>query len=121
MIGLIIKHMGKEYKVGNSYKGVSITSSLVLHRNEFILEGEGVIASFQRIRDGIEFEVEISDINETEISLPLSEKNNSLEIDPEYSRMLTERNSEWEWNEKRKMFYEIRSILIKEGFLSSDE
>ena len=121
MIGLIIKYKGKEYKAGNAHEGVYIISTLVLHRNEFILEGEGVIASFQRIRDGIEFEVEISDINETEISLPLSEKNNSLEIDPEYSRMLTERNSEWEWNEKRRKFYEIRSILMKEGFLSSDE
>ncbi len=117
MTGLIIKHMGKEYKVGNPYKGVSITSFLISHRNEFILEGEGMIASFQRIRDGIEFEVEISDINETEISLPLSEENNSLEIDPEYSKMLTERNSEWEWNEKRKTFYEIRNVLIKEGLI----
>ncbi len=121
MIGLIIKHMGKEYKVGNSHKGVSIISSLVLHRNEFILEGDGGIASFQRIREGIEFEVEVLDLNETEISLPMSEENNSVEIDPEYLRMLSERNSEWEWNEKRRTFYEIRNILIKEGLLSSDE
>ncbi|MCE5204767.1 MAG: hypothetical protein LLF80_01485 [Porphyromonadaceae bacterium] len=120
MIGLIIKYNGKEYIVGNAHKGVFIISSLVVHRNEFILEG-GVVASFQTIRDGIEFEVEISDINETEISLPISEENDSVEIGPEYSRMLTERNSEWEWNEKRRTFYEIRSILIKEGFLSSDE
>lgn len=120
MIGLLIKYNGKVYKVGNSDKGVFIISSLVVHRNEFILEG-GVVASFQTIREGIEFEVEVSDINETDISLPISEESNCVEIDPEYSRMLTGRNSEWEWNEKRRTFYEIRSILIKEGILSSDE
>ncbi len=120
MIGLIIKYKGKEYKAGNAHEGVYIISTLVLHRNEFIFEG-GVVASFQAIRDGIEFEVEISDIKETEISLPISEENDCVEIDPEYARMLAERNSEWEWNEKRRKFYEIRSILMKEGFLSSDE
>ncbi|WP_298654060.1 hypothetical protein [uncultured Proteiniphilum sp.] len=120
MIGLLIKYNGKVYKVGNSDKGVFISSFIVMHRNEFILEG-GVVASFQTIRDGIEFEVEISDINETDISLPISEENNCVEIDPEYLRMLSDRKSEWEWNEKRRTFYEIRSILIKEGILSSDE
>jgi hypothetical protein len=35
--------------------------------------------------------------------------------------MLSDRNSEWEWNEKRRTFYEIRSILIKEGVLPDDE
>lgn len=55
---LIIKYMWREYKVGDTNSGfASIVASLVLHRNEFILEGGGFIASFQKIRDDIEFEV----------------------------------------------------------------
>ncbi len=110
MTGLIIKYLDREYKL----EGTMI-SSLVLHRNEFILEGGRFVSSFQKIREGIEFEVEVVEFDKE--SEPLSQDSKLLDIDTEYSTMMEERDLEWEWEQKLKMFREIESILEEEGLL----
>ena len=49
MIGLIVKHLGKEYRDGSNDSFVSIVANLILSRDEFILEGTGFLQSFQKI------------------------------------------------------------------------
>ena len=117
MIGLIVKHLGREYKIGHADSGVAIISSLVLSRDEFILEGGGFIHSFQKIRDGIEFEVEIAEFAEAS---PLITKENDIsEIDVEYLKMMKERKEDpkWEWKQKLKQFQKIEAVLKEEGLI----
>jgi hypothetical protein len=116
MVGLIVKHLGRMYKIGCVSSGVSIVSSLVLHRDEFILEGCGFIQSFQKIREGIEFEVEVAEFDES--SELITEDNDFSEIDPEYFEMIEKRNPEWEWEQKLKIFHQIKCILKEEGLIS---
>ena len=110
MIGLIVKHLNEKYQ----FCGCMI-ASLVSHREEFILEGGGYISSFQKVRDGIEFEVQVSEFEEaTEL---ISENNDFTEIDPEYAKMRQERDAEWDRNRRLKMFYEMENILKEEGYI----
>ena len=89
MIGLIINHLGREYKIGSKDKfDTYLLISLISHREEFILEGGiGKIASFQKIRDGLKVEVEIDDFKECELSPSITEESNTSEIGVEYYRM----------------------------------
>ena len=108
MVGLIVKYLGREYKVTDT-----IISSLVLHREEFIFEGGGILHSFQKIRDDILYEVEVAEFDE--VSKPLPKGVN--QIDPEYSKMIEERDSDCELNQKLKLFFEIKAILKEEGLI----
>lgn len=119
MIGLIINHLGREYKIGSKDKfDTYLLISLISHREEFILEGGiGKIASFQKIRNELKVEVEIDDFKECELSPSITEKNNTSEIGVEYYRMTDARDLEWEWEQKLKRFYNLEKILKEEGLL----
>ena len=118
MTGLIINHLGRENKIASKEKiGTCFIASLISHRDEFILEGRGEIASFQKIRDGLGIEVEIASLNESELSPPITEDNDTSEIGYEYSKMVEVRDSEWEWNQKLNRFYALEKVLREEGLI----
>lgn len=119
MTGLIINHLGREYKIASKEKiGIDFIASLISHRDEFVLEGgRGEIASFQKIRDGLDIEVEIASLNESELSPLITEDNDTSEIGYEYSKMVEERDSEWEWNQKLNRFYALEKVLKEEGLI----
>ena len=118
MKGILIKFLGQEYKVGLPDTEVSVICTLVLERDEFILGGGGISSSFigswQKIRDGIEFEVEVAEFEEA--TEPISESNPSV-IDPEYQKMIDARDEEWELNWKLHQFRKIEAILQEEGLI----
>ena len=109
MIGLIVKYMDKIYKVGTPGEGVTLSSCIV--RKEFILEAGGMqhgfVGIFRKLREGIEFEVEVAEFDKA--SEPLSETNQPI-IDPDYPR---EEDPDW----KLKHFRKLEKILKEEGLL----
>lgn len=113
MLGIVIKYMDKVYKVGQPNGGVTMSSCIV--RDEFILEANGMsypcVGIFQKLRNGIEFDVEIAEFDEA--SEPLSENNPPI-IETDYAKMI-EADSEWDW--KLKNFRKIEAILKEEGLL----
>lgn len=56
MNGFVITHLGKRCKIGSDDSFATIICSLVIQRNEFILEGGNMsgsrIGSWQRIQEG---------------------------------------------------------------------
>ena len=115
MIGLIVQYLGREYRIGRCDSSVSIIASLVLHRDEFVFEGGGSIQSFQKIRNGIEFEVKVSEFSDA--SELITKDNDFSEIDPEYTKIVEKRDAEWEWNRKLEQFHKIERILKEEGLI----
>lgn len=120
MVGYIVKHLGRVYKIGTDNEDFSVSSCIV--REEFILEGGSIsfpfISSYQKLREGLEFEFEVAEFEEA--SEPLSEyKNPVFEIDSEYTKMMEEIDSDWnlEWAWKLKKFREMEAILIEEGII----
>lgn len=118
MIGFIITHLGRQYKIGPLDANAHIFATLA--RDEFILEGGGLdpfISSFQKIRDGIEFEVEVTEFDET--SAPITGDNymDIVYVDPEYQKKLDGRSEDWEWEWKLERFRRIESILKEEGLI----
>lgn len=115
MIGLVIKHKGKEHKIRKSNTIASIVLSLISHRNELIPEGEDV-ALFMTIKDDVEFEFDVIDLDKIEITSS-AEENHFQYVDEEYSKMIDERPPQYEWDEKLTAFYEIKNILLEEGLI----
>lgn len=108
MIGLIVKHGDKVYKVGEPGQGVVLASCVV--RKEFVLEArgtQGYMAVFRNLREGIEFEVEVAELDEA--SDPLFE-NNPAFVEPGYR---SEQDLDW----KLKQFRQFERILKAEGLL----
>ncbi|MFR3329938.1 MAG: hypothetical protein ACLTSL_07240 [Odoribacter splanchnicus] len=114
MIGLIVKYLDKTYKIGELNEGVSLLANIV--RGSFSLEAGGMSHPFVNIylvlREGIEFEVEVSEFDEA--SEFLSETINPPIIDSDYE-VRVESGSVWNW--KLEQFRKIESILKKEGLL----
>lgn len=106
MMGLIVKHGDRVYKVGKLGQGVMLASCIV--RKEFVLEAaQGYVAVFRNLREGIEFEVEVAEFDEA--SEPLSENNRAI-IEPGYR---SEEEPDW----KLKQFRKFERILKAEGLL----
>lgn len=115
MIGLVIRHKGKEHTLKQSNNRAHLILTLVQHRKELILEGEDV-ALFTTVKDDAEFEFDVIDLNKIEITSSAKE-NNFQYIDEEYSKMIDERTPQYEWDEKLATFYEIKNILLEEGLI----
>lgn len=62
---------------------------MISHRNELILEGEDV-ALFMTIKDDVEFEFDVIDLDKIEITSS-AEENHFQYVDEEYSKMIDER------------------------------
>lgn len=120
MKGLIVKHLGRCSRVGSLDSHVSLVATLVLSRDEFIFEGGDLsnpfISSFQKIKEGIEVEIEIAEFGEP--SEPISIGGSSPQIDPEYTKMISERDREWELNWKLRAFRELEATLKERGLLN---
>lgn len=116
MLGLKVKHLGKEFKFGSTD---GITSIIVLIRDSlFTMEGgtleAGFISSFIMVKEDTGFEFEVVDIKNEEMSEPLSEKNPNWNIDPEYEQMTSEPEF---LNRKLEEFRRLEAILKEEGFI----
>ena len=108
MTGLIVKYEDKIFKVGCPQEGVTLCACVV--REEFILNAGGsqaCVGIYQKLREGIEFEVGIAEFDEA--SEPLSEKNQPI-IEPGYP---VKEDPNW----KLKYFRKIEAILKEEGLI----
>lgn len=83
MKGLVVKYGEKTYKVGLPDGGVTLSSCIM--QNKFTLEaggsGHAYASVFLKLREDIEFEVEVAEFDKA--SEPLSETNQPI-IDPDY-------------------------------------
>lgn len=108
MIGLVVRYKGKTYKAALPNGGVTFSSCI--RGGRFTLElggaGHAYAGVFQKLREGIEFEVEVTELDES--SEPLSEKN--LPINDGSEPPL---DPDWEL----KYFRKIEAILKEEGML----
>ena len=106
MKGLVVKYGEKTYKVGLPDGGVTLSSCIM--QNKFTLEaggsGHAYASVFLKLREDIEFEVEVAEFDKA--SEPLSETNQPI-IDPDYPR---EEDPDW----KLKHFRKLEKIL-KDG------
>lgn len=114
MNGFVITHLGKRCKIGSDDSFATIICSLVIQRNEFILEGGNMsgsrIGSWQRIQEGLEVEIEVAEFDDP--SDPISEKNQIIEIDPEYRQMASDPDFGLDY--KLEMFRRLEYILKKD-------
>lgn len=111
MLGLIVKHLGRTYKIGSLREQVSVIALINMHY--FCIEGgcsDPFICSFQKLREGLEFEVEVAEFDDP--SDPISEKNQIIEIDPEYRQMASDPDFGLDY--KLEMFRRLESILKKD-------
>ena len=96
MKGLVVKYGEKTYKVGLPDGGVEAGGS-----------GHAYASVFLKLREDIEFEVEVAEFDKA--SEPLSETNQPI-IDPDYPH---EEDPDW----KLKHFRKLEKILKEEGLL----
>lgn len=114
MKGFVITYLGKRCKIGSDDSFATMICSLVIQRNEFILEGGNLsgsrIGSWQRIQEGLEVEIEVAEFDD------VSEDCYTL-VDPEYNNIVKEKDELLEWNWKLEKFREIEKILKEENLL----
>ena len=108
MIGLKCIRAGREYRIL-----LPITISLIFTREEFILEGGGDIHSRRRIKEGIEYEFTVADIDQP--TERLSRNNDFSEVDPEYLKMVKDEQLQWEF--KLQVFRKLEALLTAEGLI----
>jgi len=109
MIGLTTKIKDREYKIPDY-----IVLSLIVGRQEFIMEGNGYITSFQKIREGIEYEFTVQEFDEPTERIP--QDDNYADIDQEYTKMIEDEELQWQF--KLQQYRSLEAVLKEGGLIS---
>lgn len=109
MLGLTTKIKDREYRIPDY-----IVLRLIVGRQEFILEGNGYITSFQKIREGIEYEFTVQEFDEPTEKISLD--NNFAYIDQEYTKMIEDEELQWQF--KLQQYRSLETVLKEKGLIS---
>lgn len=127
MKGIIIKHLGREVKVGAQDSQVlaiahimhnDSTDDGIFHLQVSVLDGDNFVHSYQIAAEGLDVEIEMADIED--VSAPITEENHreTCQTDPKCARIFEEwQSDEFRLQQKLERFRKLETILRQEGLI----
>jgi len=108
MIGLTTTRNKRNYKLPNH-----VILNINIYRQEFRLEGMGYISSFQKLKEGIEYQFTVAEFEYP--SERISENNDFSEVDFEYTKMIDDKDLQLQF--KLEEFHRLKAVLKEEGLI----